>query len=81
MNWLSLLLMPVAGFCAFAFGRRVFFWSVLTLFIGFWSLLLLFLLPKKPMREPSLPTPILAWYGNRLIARQMRRIRTPSDLF
>ena len=80
MSWWSVLAVPVVGFVALVKGRGLFFWSVMAACFTFWPLLVLAFLPFKEIRLPELPEPVLRFWGNRIIARQMRKITTPSDL-
>jgi hypothetical protein len=80
VSWWNLLAVPIAGILALAYGRRVFFWCLVAFFFGFWSLLIV-LLPRKELKVPTLPNWLLVLWGNRQIARIMRPIRDPSDLF
>lgn len=79
MSWWNLLIAPVAGVLALAYGRRIWFWTFIALCFGFWFLLII-LLPRKELKVPTLPTWLLVFWGNRQIARTMRLIRDPSDL-
>ena len=79
MSWWNLLIAPVAGVLALAYGRRIWFWFAFGFFFGLWSFLIV-LLPRKELRVPTLPTWLLVFWGNRQIARIMRPIRDPSDL-
>ena len=79
MNWWHLISAPLAGILALAYGRRIWFWFAFGLFFGFWSLLIV-LLPRKELRVPILPDRFLVFWGNRVIAKEMRSIRDPSDL-
>jgi len=79
MSWWNLAIAPVTGLLALAYGRRIWFWFSFGLFFGLWSLLIV-LLPKKEMRVPTFPDWLLVYWGNRVIAKEMRSIRDPSDL-
>jgi hypothetical protein len=79
MSWWNLAIAPVAGILALGYGRRIWFWFAFGLFFGFWSFIIL-LLPRKELRLPVLPDRFLAYWGNRIIAKEMRSIRNPSDL-
>jgi len=79
MNWWHLISAFLAGILALAYGRRIWFWFTFGLFFGFWSLLIV-LLPRKELRVPTLPDWFLVYWGNRIIAKEMRSIRDPSDL-
>jgi hypothetical protein len=79
MSWWNLLIAPVTGILALAYGRRIWFWFAMGFFFGLWSFLIV-LLPKKELRLPVLPDWFLAYWGNRIIAKEMQSIRDPSDL-
>ena len=79
MSWWNLLIAPVAGILALAYGRRIWFWFAFALFFGFWSFIIL-LLPRKELRIPVLPNRFLVSWGNRIIAKEMRSIHNPSDI-
>jgi hypothetical protein len=79
MSWWNLLIAPITGILALAYGRRILFWFAMGFFFGLWSFLIV-LLPKKELRLPVLPDWFLAYWGNRIIAKEMRSIRDPSDL-
>ena len=80
MGWWSVLAVPVVAFVALVKGRSLFAWSVMAFFLAFWPLLILVFLPFKEIRLPQLPEPVLRFWGNRIIAKEMRKIETPSDL-
>jgi len=71
---------PIAALLALAYGRRIWFWSCVAILFGFWSLLIV-LLPRKEVKIPTFPNWLLVSYSNWQIARIMRPIRDPSDLF
>jgi hypothetical protein len=79
MSWWNVVIAPVAGLLALAYGRRIWFWFAFGFFFGLWSLLIV-LLPKKELKIPTLPNWLLVFWGNQQIARIMRPIRDPSDL-
>jgi hypothetical protein len=79
MSWWNLAIAPVAALLALAYGRRIWFWFAFGLFFGLWSFLIV-LLPRKELRVPTLPGWFLVYWGNRVIAKEMRSIRDPSDL-
>ena len=79
MSWWNLLIAPVAGILALAYGRRIWFWFAFGFFFGLWSFLIV-LLPKKELKIPTLPNWLLVCRGTQKIARIMRPIRDPSDL-
>ena len=80
MSWWSVLAVPVVGFVALVKGRGLFFWSVMAACFTFWPLLVLAFLPFKEIKPLQLPEPVLRFWGNRIIAKEMRKIETPSDL-
>ena len=80
MGWWSVLAVPAVAFVALVKGRGLFVWSVMAFFFAFWPLLVLVFLPFKEIRLPQLPQPVLRLWGNRIIAKEMRKIETPSDL-
>ena len=79
MSWWNVVIAPVAGLLALAYGRRIWFWFAFGFFFGLGSLLIV-LLPKKELKIPTLPNWLLVFWGNQQIARIMRPIRDPSDL-
>jgi hypothetical protein len=79
MSWWNLLIAPITGILALAYGRRIWFWFAFGLFFGLWSFLIV-LLPRKEFRLPVIPERFLVYCGNRVIAKEMRSIRDPSDL-
>jgi hypothetical protein len=79
MSWWNLLVAPITGILALAYGRRIWFWFAFGLFFGLWSFLIV-LLPRKEFRLPVIPERFLVYWGNRVIAKEMRSIRDPSDL-
>ena len=80
MSWWSVLAVPVAASMALIKGRSLLFWSLMAACFAFWPLLVLAFLPFKEIRLPQLPEPVLRFWGNRIIAKEMRKIETPSDL-
>jgi uncharacterized protein (DUF58 family) len=55
MSWVNVLAVLLIALMAIGSGRRVIFWSLCAIFFGFWAVLLLAFLPKKPLREIHLP--------------------------
>ena len=80
MSWWSVLAVPMVASLALIKGRSLLFWSLAAFLFTFWPLLILVFLPFKEIRLPQLPEPVLRFWGNRIIAKEMRKIETPSDL-
>jgi hypothetical protein len=76
---LTVMAMPIVSFTAFAFGRNPFIWAFWAYLFQFWCLIPLFLMKKKPRQE--LPQSTLKLAGEINIKRELRKIKTPDDLF
>jgi hypothetical protein len=80
MSWWNVLAAPLVAMTAFGCGRRFFFWSVMGMLFGFWALLALMVLPKRPIKEIVLPLFIQEIIKRKVIASWAKGINTPNDL-
>ncbi len=81
MNWLNLLSMPFVFLLALGCGRSVLRWTVLAYLFGFWALIPLIFLPKKPMKPIVIHPWLESIFRYFFIKHTIRKIETPKDLF
>ena len=80
MNWLNLISIPFISLIAFIFGRNSWRWGLYAYLFGFWMLIPLFLLSKKPRTEYTFPNWSIRLYQWQQTRRELKRINTPDDL-
>lgn len=77
MSWWNVIFAPLAVIIAFGKGRSMILWGIITAFCGFWSLLVVALLPQREIRLPESIKNLLL---NRWIRQEMKGINSPADL-
>ncbi len=77
--FITILAIPMAATTAFIFGRNPYRWALYAYFLKFWVLIPLFLIKKYP--TPPIPPIILKLAGEINLRRELRKIKTPEDLF
>jgi hypothetical protein len=77
MSWWNLIFVPCALIIALGKGRSMLIWSALSVFIGFWAVLIVALLPKKEIRLPYFLREFLMTHW---IRDEMKGINSPADL-
>ncbi len=80
MNWWNLLATPIVAFCAFACGRSIYRWAIYGVIFGFFAIIPLVFLRKKPIKDITIPDWFYALVQRFRIKRELKQIRTPSDL-
>lgn len=71
---LTVFAMMTTALFAWAFGRKVIFWSLTAYFFTFWPVLVLCLLRKKQPRLPKFPKILLAFYGQKYVAKTIEQM-------
>ena len=77
MSWWNVLWTPMAVLVAFGKGRSMLFWGTVTIFAGWWSLILVCLMPQREVRIPIAMKSFLTTY---FIKKEMKGIKSPADL-
>ncbi|MBU6242650.1 MAG: hypothetical protein KGP06_01165 [Acidobacteria bacterium] len=80
MNWWNLLATPIVAFYAFACGRNAFRWAIYTLIFGFFAIIPLLFLRKRPIKDLTIPDWFYALVRRFRIKRELKQINTPADL-
>jgi len=74
MNGLQLLAVFVTAFYAFAVGRSVIFWTLMSVWYSWWILLILLLLPKNEPKPFAFPKWFVRLVGPRYINRTINKM-------
>jgi len=74
MNGLDVLIILATGFYAFAVGRNFVFWAFLSIWYSFLILIVLFFLPKKPLKAVKFPQTFINFFGPRYINRTIKKM-------
>lgn len=80
MNLVNLIAIPIVVAFAWAKGRGLLKWAVLTWFFGFWCLLPLFMLKNKVIKIYHLPQPVKDFITARRFKDQLKVIEYPIDI-
>jgi hypothetical protein len=80
MSWWNVLATPILALMAIGSGRRIILWSVAGIIFGFWAVLLLAFLPRKPLREIHLPASLENRIKIRTIAKWAKGVNYVEDI-
>lgn len=74
MNGLDLLIVFFTAFYAFSVGRSVIFWTLMSVFYGFWIPLLLLVMPIKARKAFTFPQWFVKWLGPKYVNRTINKM-------
>ena len=74
MNGLDVLICFFTAFYAFAVGRSVILWTLLSVFYGFWIPLLLLIMPIQERRGFLFPQWLMSILGPKYINRTIKKM-------
>ena len=74
MNGFDVLIVLATGFYAFAVGRNFVFWSLLSIWYSFVILIVLVILPKKPLKAVNFPQTFINFFGPRYIKHTINKM-------
>jgi len=75
MNGWDLLIVFFTAFYAFAIGRSVIFWPLMSAFYGFWiPLLMVLFMPKRQPSAVIFPQWFMDWAGPKYINRTINKM-------
>lgn len=80
MSLWCIVSVPIVCFVAFAKGRGVLLWGLLSVLFVFWPLIPLILLPQRELKVIALPQFLLRFWGNKIIEREMKKINNVDDI-
>ena len=74
MNGLDLLIVLFTAFYAFSVGRSVIFWTLMSVFYGFFIPLLLLVMPVKACKPFAFPQWFVNWLGPKYVNRTINKM-------
>lgn len=80
MSLINLISIPFVVFFAWAKGRGLIRWALISCVIGFWSLLLLLFVKTKPIKIYQIPQQLKDIVTARSFKKQLNEIKYPVDL-
>ncbi len=80
MEIINLIAIPFVLFFAWAKGRGLISWALITYFIGFWAMFILLFVKAKPIKFYHIPQPAKDFIIARSFKKHLNEIEYPVDL-
>ena len=80
MEIINLIAIPFVLFFAWAKGRGLISWALITCFIGFWAMFILLFVKAKPIKFYHIPQPAKDFIIARSFKKHLNEIEYPVDL-
>jgi len=80
MEIINLIAIPFVLFFAWAKGRGLISWALITYFIGFWAIFILLFVKVKPIKFYHIPQPVKDFIIARSFKKHLKEIEYPVDL-